>query len=103
MGSVNKSFSLLLIVLLASSSLSIIIKPAFAQSIPTPSLPTFTLKFVAEPYYVAPTTTIDPFTGQNVTTQAGYYVENQSIYLTITNYPPFTSFSINGSEVNLYY
>ncbi len=42
MGSISKSFSLLLIVLLAVSSL-IMAKPAFAQN-PTPSVPTFTVQ-----------------------------------------------------------
>jgi len=80
-----------------------IAKPTSAQSIATPSIPQFTLQYVVEPYNVAPITTINPYTGQNVTAQAGYTVENQSIYLKITNYQPFTSFSVNGSEVNQYY
>ena len=97
MGSISKSFPLLLIVLLAVSSL-IIAKPIFAQTpTPTPSVPIFTLKFVAQPYYVAPTTTIDPYSGENVTTQAGYYTENQSIEITIQNQP--YSYSYNGSSV----
>ena len=69
MGSVSKSFSLLLIVLLAVSSL-IIAKPAFAQTIPTPSVPEFTVQNVVYISYLAPITTIDPYTGQNVTTSS---------------------------------
>jgi hypothetical protein len=88
-------------------------KPAFAQNstltptpaptpstIPTPSVPEFTLNVVANPIYVPPTTTIDPYTG-NVTTQAGYYVQNTSIVITIINQP--YSYSYNGTTYNLYY
>jgi hypothetical protein len=87
---------------MAISSLSITtLKSASAQSIPTPSVPEFTVKVVAYPYYVAPTTTIDPYTGQNETTQAGYYVENMSIVVTIESQP--FSYSYNGTTYNLYY
>ncbi len=101
MSGISKSFSLLLIALLAVSSL-IMAKPASAQSIPTPSVPTFTLKIVARPFSVAPSTTVDPYTGQTTITQNGYSIQNQSIDVTITN-QPFTSYSVNGSEVNLWY
>jgi len=86
---------------MAFSCLSLLmVKPATAQSIPTPSVPEFTLKVVANPIYVPPTTTIDPYTG-NVTTQAGYYVQNTSIVITIKNQP--FSYSYNGTTYNLYY
>ncbi len=42
---------------------------------------------------MAYTTTIDPFTGQSVTTQAGYHVENMSIVVTIKNPSPTYSYS----------
>lgn len=103
MGCLGKGLALVLILTMTISCLSLlIVKPTSAQSVPTPSVPTFTLKFVAEPYYVAPVTTINPYTGQSVTTQACYTDENQSIEITIKN-QPFTPFSINGSDVNLSY
>ena len=84
MSSVSKSFILLLIVLLAVSSL-IMAKPAFAQTpistpstIPTPSVPEFTVKFVLSSNNI---TTIDPYTGQSTTKQ----YENNTVQLVIKN------------------
>jgi hypothetical protein len=101
MDSIRKSFALILILIMAISSL-MIVKPAFAQT-PKPSVPEFTLKFVAHPYDVAPTTTIDPYTGKIVTTQAGYHVENRSIELVIKN-QHFTPYKdANGNNIVLSY
>lgn len=102
MRSIGKSFALILILLMALSSLSIfVVKPAFAQSIPKPSVPEFTLKFVDLSYDVPPvtTTTTDQYTGkQVVNTQAGYHVENKSIEVTIKNQP-----FAYGDNYHLYY
>ena len=104
MGRISKSFVLILILIMIISGLSVmIVKPANAQSIPKPSVPEFTLSILSHPYDVAPTTTIDPFTGKTVTTQAGYHVENKSIEITIKN-QPFTAFTDkSGNYINLYY
>jgi hypothetical protein len=94
------------------SSLSlIIIKPAYAQTatptvsptpIPVPSVPEFTVKFVNSSYEVPASSSINPYTGQQVTTP-GYYVENESIELTIKN-QPFVSFIDNtGANNSLFY
>lgn len=76
------------------------VKPAHAQSIPTPSVPEFTVKFVNASYEVPTSYSTDPYTGQNVT-HSSYFVENSSIELTITN-QPFVSFidNINGAPWN---
>jgi hypothetical protein len=97
----NKCEALLLITLLAVSSL-LLIGPVSAQSIPKPSVPEFTLRIVARPYDVPPTATIDPYTGKTVITQGGYHVENKSIDVVIKN-QPFMLYTANGSEANLYY
>ena len=48
MSSLRKSFSLVLILIIAISSLSLMmVKPAFAQSIPTPSVPEFTVTLIS--------------------------------------------------------
>jgi hypothetical protein len=86
MGSTSKSFSLFVIVMLAVSSL-IMIKPACAQSIPTPSVPQFTVKFVNASYSVA---TTNHYTGVNETPQ----ISNNSIEITIKNKP--FEYSNNG-------
>ena len=107
MGSLSKSFALILSLILSLimviSSLSLIsIKPAYAQTatptaspipIPVPSVREFTVKFVNSSYEMPPSSSINPYTGQKVTTQA-YYVENESIELTIKN-QPFVSFIDN--------
>jgi hypothetical protein len=69
--------------------------------IPTPSVPQYTIKFVNSSYEVPTSYSTDPFTGQNIT-HLGYYVENSSIVLRITN-QPFASFidNINGGPWNI--
>ena len=53
MGRLSKSFALLLVLIMALSSLGLlIIKPACAQSIPQPSVPEFTLKVVQDSFNV---------------------------------------------------
>jgi hypothetical protein len=105
MSSSGKSFAIILILMIAFSGPSLLmIRPAYAQnstnpinsptaspiSPPTPSVPEFTAKFVDFSYYVPTTTSIDPYTGQNITNQ-GYYVENRTIELSINN-QPFSSY-----------
>ena len=87
--SMSKALALMLFTLLAFSSLSVV-SSVFAQSIPKPSVPEFTLKYIDNSYDVPPstTTTIDQYTGKEiVTTTPGYHVENKSIEITITNQP----------------
>jgi hypothetical protein len=101
MGTIGKSLSILLIFIIVASCL-ILAKSAFAQSIPKPSAPEFiSFKIVSYPYDVAPTTTIDPYTGKTVTTQPGYHVENKSIEFAVQN-QPFT-YSSNSTTYRLYY
>ena len=105
MGNISKSFSLLLVLILAGSSLSLLmVKPACAQSVPVPTVPQFTLKFTDRSYDVAPTTTAttDPYNGKTTTTAiSGYHVRNFTIDLTIKNqpFPP----TINGNYTGLSY
>ena len=77
------------------------IKPANAQSIPTPSVPEFTAKFVDASYDVAPSSSLNPYTGQNVSVD-GHHVENRTIELIIKN-QPFTSYKQNGENISFYY
>jgi hypothetical protein len=95
MGSTSKSFALILVLIMAISSLSVLmIRPASAQT-PKPSVPKFTLKVLENPYDVAPTTTINPNTGKTEQ-QAGYYVDNISVQVTIEN--PFSQSSFIQPE-----
>jgi hypothetical protein len=92
MGVTNKVFSLLIVVILAVSSL-MMIESAFAQSIPKPSVPEFTVEFI--PNY-SNTATTDPYTGTNTTTTQNL----STIKLTITNQQ--YSYT-NGSTFGIYY
>ena len=86
------------------SSLTLpIIKPAFAQSIPKPSVPEFSVKYVDNSYDVPPTYGTDQYTGQTVIKQAGYHVDNRSIELTIKNQPFTPSNDSSGHIIGLYY
>jgi hypothetical protein len=101
----SKPAIVILIAVVVLSGL-VMVGSVFAQSIPTPSVPEFSIVLVAHPYDVPPvtTTTIDQYTGEEiVTTIPGYHVENKSIEITIKN-QPFTPFTHeNGYEINLYY
>jgi hypothetical protein len=87
----NRRAILLLIMVLAVSSL-IVVSAVFAQAIPKPSVPEFTIKLVAHPYDVPTTYEIDQNTGVNIT-YPGYHVENKSIEVTIKNQPLSSSLS----------
>jgi hypothetical protein len=89
------------VLLCAIFVLSFVVTMAYAQAAPT--VPEFTLKLVDHPYDVAPTYSIDPYTGKNVTTQAGYHVENQTIDVTIKNQPFTSQRDANGNYTRLYY
>jgi hypothetical protein len=79
----NKRATLRLIVILTMSSLILVnVSSTLAQSVPE-----FTLKLEANPYDVPTTYGIDPYTGENVTIQEGYHVENKSVVFTIKNQP----------------
>ena len=103
----NKNLAIVLILIMAISTLSLMmIRPTSAQSIPKPSAPEFTLKYVDNSYDVAPKTTssTDPYTGKVIsTTIPGYHVQNKSVEIIIKN-QPFTSYlNENGSRVYLFY
>ena len=108
MGSINKSFSLLLIVLLAVSSL-IMAKPAFAQPVPTPSftgtppsVPIFTVQLGGPSINVPTTYSLNSNTGQ-VVAQIGYTNEYSYVVITIKN-QPFTPFNDSqGNPISFYY
>jgi len=75
-----------------------------ASSILKPSVPEVTVTFEAHPYDVPPTYSIDRYTGENVMTQAGYHVENESVVVTIKNqrFTPYTDTEA-GKSITLFY
>jgi hypothetical protein len=104
MGNRSKTFALVLILMMAISYVGLLtVKPASAQTIPTPSVPQFTVQNIVYTSYIAPTYTINPYTGQNETTSSGGQVNIQTIEFTIKNQPfaPYTDSS--GNYIGLYY
>ena len=80
----NKTYALILFVILVSSSL-LMVKPASAQTITTPSVPKFTVKYVDSSYYVQPIYGVDQYSGKTVQTGGGFTVENKTIELALKN------------------
>ena len=89
----SKTVVLMLFALLLLSTL-VVVGSAFAQSIPKPYVPEFIVRFVESSYNV---TTIDLYTGLNVTEQ----FENNTLEVVIENQPFF--YSWHGLSYNLYY
>jgi hypothetical protein len=98
----SKLATLLFFTVLTVSSL-VMVETAFAQSIPKPSVPEFTLVLVDSSYDVPTTYSIDPYTGDNVT-HNGYHVEDKKIGMKIKN-QPFTSYYNDslGQTIGFYY
>ncbi len=99
----NKPATLLLILVLTLPSL-IAIKSLPVSAISKPAVPEeISMSFSAHPYDVPPVTSIDPYTGKNITTQAGHRVENKTIDFTVKN-QPYTSYTdTQGHKIGLYY
>jgi hypothetical protein len=94
MGNISKCSALLLTLIIATSCATLLaINPSTAQTISTPSVPEFTVKFVPSTYSV---TTSNPYTGESSTTQC----DNNTIEIAITNQDYTYS---NGSSFYLYY
>jgi hypothetical protein len=70
----TKHLALALILLLATSSM-LWVESVSAQSIPKPSVPEFSLKYVDHSYDVPTTYGTDPYTGKTIITQEGYHVQ----------------------------
>lgn len=72
-------------------------------TITKPIVAEFTLKFIDSYYMTAPTYSMDPFTGKNVTTESGYRIDNRTIEIAIKNQPFTQDTFANGSHTSLYY
>lgn len=97
MNSVNKSFTFLLIVLLAIS-IVIMTKLAFAQT-PAPSVPEFTVQLVGPPVTVPTTYSLNSTSGQ-IVANLGYTNEYSNIEITIKNQPAPSV--VDGNAVGIY-
>jgi hypothetical protein len=81
----GRVYAILLVALLALSSL-IMVESANAQSIPKPSVPEFTIQLTVHSYGTPETHSIDPYTGENITTPATH-TETKSLDFKIKNQP----------------
>jgi len=114
MGCLSKGLASILIVAMAVSCLTLMVKPASAQASPTPSVPEFTVKFVDNSYDVppvpstAPTYTTDPYWGNQTLLSPGspaipgYHVQKINAELRIKNQPFAPQFN-SCTNVSLYY
>ena len=98
----SKTLVLMLLSLLSMFSL-VMIGSAFAESIPKPSVPEFTLEFVDNSYDVPPTYEIDPYTGENIT-HPGYHVKRITLEMKIKNQPFVPYYDADsGWDISFYY
>jgi hypothetical protein len=104
MNKTSKGFAAFIILIMAISSLSLIMfKPVNAQSIPKPSVPEFSLKYADYSYNVPPTYGINDYTGQKTTITNGYDVINRTVQFTIKNQPFNAYVDSSGNTIMLYY
>ncbi len=108
MSNLTKSFSLLIILVLAAS-IVIIVKPSSAQTatsmpsnIPIPVRPEFTLQLIGPPFVENTTYSLDPNTGQ-IVANIGYTNPFSIVEIIIKN-QPFTPFNDNqGNPISMFY
>ena len=83
MVTLHKNFVLLFIAILAVSSITMV--KSSSESTHVLSIPEFTLKLVDNSYDRPAKTTVDPYTGEDITCH-GSHVENKTIVLSIKNH-----------------
>jgi len=90
MGRLSRYIAVIIVVIFVISSIAIVGNVS-AQTIPKPSVPEFTLKYVVQPYYipeVTPTYTVDPYTGEQKIQTSGRPSEsgnNRTVEIKIKN------------------
>jgi hypothetical protein len=77
------------------SSLIAVKAASASTTMPKPSVPEFTVKFIDASYYTPTTYSIDPYTGRNVT-HPSYYVANKTIIVSIKNQPFVSTYDSSG-------
>jgi hypothetical protein len=97
---VQKSVALVTVVVFALLGAALVDVPRVEAA---PLVPQFTLQIVDRSYDVAPTFTIDPFTGSNMTSNGGFHVEKRFINVVITNPTPLNHLDSNGNIVKTYF
>ena len=83
MNRINKSFAIFIILITAISGI-LMIKPAFAQSIPVPSVPEFTIEPVGPSFDIPPTYSFNSSSGLFYVNE-GYHFEYSTVEVIIKN------------------
>jgi hypothetical protein len=92
MGKINKRFALILIGIIAISSVDLlIVKPVNAQTPPTPS---FIISTVSGTTVIPTTYSTNPDTGANIT-NLGYTIASFNVTITIQNNPQTTAYELD--------
>ena len=85
MNRVGKGFAIFIILIIAISSISlIIVKPAFAKSIPTPAVPEFTVEPIGPSFEIPPTYSFNSSSGFFYVNE-GYHFEYSTVEVIIKN------------------
>lgn len=96
-----------LVIVIAALIVSLVAGMHVMAAVPKPSVPEFTIKYVdnSYDYYVPPTYSVDPYTGNNVTSVVGQniHMENKSIEVMIKTQPFVPYIDLDGNNVSLYY
>ncbi len=88
MDKISKTFALFLTLIIVMSCLALlIVKPAHAQTVPTPTIPQFSIKFVNASYT---STATNAYTGQSQT----QLINNNSIEIIIRTSPSITQTTV---------
>ena len=104
MGRISRTLALVFILIIGISSVGLLaFRLANAQSVTQPSEPVFTAKYIDYVSNIAPTYTINPYTGQNQTVTSGGQEHDRTIQFVINN-QPFTPYTdLTGNHIGLYY
>ncbi|MCW4014912.1 MAG: hypothetical protein NWF06_00930 [Candidatus Bathyarchaeota archaeon] len=94
--------SVFLLLILGVGMFCVVLVSATDSEAPVLLVPEFTAKFVVDSYYTEPTYSIDPFTGENITT-AGYLVEKDFIEFNITTQHFTPYLDQDGNWVAMFY
>ncbi len=106
----RKRFAIILILIMAISSLSLMmmVEPTWAQTIPKPAVPQFSIQYVDYSYDIPAYNSTDPFTGQQIQ-HPSQHIEDIRVNARIKN-QPFTPYNLpnppngaNSGQVGFFY